>query len=77
MSTKKLLLSSIGQKLLLATSGLTMFLLFLVPHMGGNVLFLFGRFCTQNRNLTSLCPTKVCCGLQDFYGKNVPNVTCL
>lgn len=43
MSTKKLLLSSIGQKLLLATSGLTMFLLFLVPHMGGNVLFLFGR----------------------------------
>lgn len=43
MSTKKLLLSSIGQKLLLATSGLTMFLLFLVPHMGGNVLFLFGK----------------------------------
>ena len=43
MSTRKLLLSSIGQKLLLATSGLTMFLLFLVPHMGGNVLFLFGK----------------------------------
>ena len=43
MSTRKLLLSSIGQKLLLATSGLTMFLLFLVPHMGGNVLFLFGQ----------------------------------
>ena len=43
MSVKKLLLSSIGQKLLLATSGLTMFLLFLVPHMGGNVLFLFGQ----------------------------------
>ena len=43
MSTKKLLLSSIAQKLLLATSGLTMFLLFLVPHMGGNVLFLFGK----------------------------------
>lgn len=43
MVTKKLLLSSIGQKLLLATSGLTMFLLFLVPHMGGNVLFLFGQ----------------------------------
>ncbi len=35
-------LSSIGQKLLLATSGLIMFLLFLIPHMGGNVLFLFG-----------------------------------
>jgi succinate dehydrogenase / fumarate reductase cytochrome b subunit len=34
--------SSIGQKLLLATSGLIMFLLFLIPHMGGNVLFLFG-----------------------------------
>ena len=43
MSVKKLLLSSIGQKLLLATSGLTMFLLFLIPHMGGNVLFLFGK----------------------------------
>jgi len=26
----------------LATSGLIMFLLFLVPHMGGNILFLFG-----------------------------------
>ncbi len=36
------LLSSIGQKLLLATSGLIMFLLFLIPHMGGNILFLFG-----------------------------------
>jgi len=36
------MLSSIGQKLLLATSGLIMFLLFLIPHMGGNVLFLFG-----------------------------------
>jgi succinate dehydrogenase / fumarate reductase cytochrome b subunit len=36
------LLSSIGQKLLLATTGLIMFLLFLIPHMSGNILFLFG-----------------------------------
>ena len=42
MSVKQTILSSIGQKLLLATSGLIMFLLFLIPHMGGNVLFLFG-----------------------------------
>ncbi|HSR88549.1 MAG TPA: succinate dehydrogenase cytochrome b subunit [Pontiella sp.] len=42
MSIKQTVLSSIGQKLLLATSGLIMFLLFLIPHMGGNVLFLFG-----------------------------------
>ncbi|MEN7973902.1 MAG: succinate dehydrogenase cytochrome b subunit, partial [Verrucomicrobiota bacterium] len=42
MTVKQLLFSSIGQKLLLATSGLIMFLLFLVPHMGGNILFLFG-----------------------------------
>ncbi len=42
MSLKQTLLSSIGQKLLLATSGLVMFLIFLIPHMGGNVLFLFG-----------------------------------
>ena len=42
MNVKQTLLSSIGQKLLLATSGLIMFLLFLIPHMGGNVLFLFG-----------------------------------
>jgi succinate dehydrogenase / fumarate reductase cytochrome b subunit len=42
MNVKKTLFSSIGQKLLLATSGLVMFLLFLIPHMGGNVLFLFG-----------------------------------
>ena len=42
MNVKLTLLSSIGQKLLLATSGLIMFLLFLIPHMGGNVLFLFG-----------------------------------
>jgi succinate dehydrogenase / fumarate reductase cytochrome b subunit len=42
MDVKQTLLSSIGQKLLLATTGLIMFLLFLIPHMGGNVLFLFG-----------------------------------
>ena len=42
MNVKQTLLSSIGQKVLLATSGLIMFLLFLIPHMGGNVLFLFG-----------------------------------
>ncbi len=42
MKINHVLLSSIGQKLLLATSGLVMFLLFLVPHMGGNILFLFG-----------------------------------
>ena len=43
MKTACSMLSSIGQKFLLATSGLIMFLLFLIPHMGGNVLFLFGR----------------------------------
>jgi succinate dehydrogenase / fumarate reductase cytochrome b subunit len=42
MDIKQLFFSSIGQKLLLASSGLIMFLFFLVPHMGGNVLFLFG-----------------------------------
>ncbi len=42
MRIKQTLLSSIGQKVLLATSGLVMFFLFLIPHMGGNVLFLFG-----------------------------------
>ncbi|MDF7806502.1 succinate dehydrogenase cytochrome b subunit [Pontiellaceae bacterium B12219] len=42
MSIKTSILSSIGQKLLLATSGLIMFLMFLIPHMGGNILFLFG-----------------------------------
>jgi succinate dehydrogenase / fumarate reductase cytochrome b subunit len=42
MKKNNALLSSIGQKLLLATSGLVMFLLFLIPHMGGNILFLFG-----------------------------------
>ncbi len=42
MKNNSALLSSIGQKLLLATSGLIMFLLFLIPHMSGNILFLFG-----------------------------------
>lgn len=42
MSIKTTAFSSIGQKLLLATSGLIMFLLFLIPHMSGNILFLFG-----------------------------------
>jgi len=43
MKNSNFLLSSIGQKFLLATSGTIMFLLFLVPHMGGNILFLFGQ----------------------------------
>lgn len=42
MDIKQALFSSIGRKVLVATSGLVMFLLFLIPHMGGNVLFLFG-----------------------------------
>ena len=42
MNIKQTFLSSIGQKVLLATSGLVMFFLFLIPHMGGNILFLFG-----------------------------------
>lgn len=42
MNNTYALLTSIGQKLLLATSGLVMFLLFLIPHMSGNILFLFG-----------------------------------
>ena len=42
MSNLRWVFSSIGQKVLLATSGLIMFVLFLIPHMGGNVLFLFG-----------------------------------
>ncbi len=42
MSIKTPILSSIGQKVLVATSGLIMFLMFLIPHMGGNILFLFG-----------------------------------
>ena len=43
MKNSNFLLSSIGKKFLLATSGTIMFLLFLVPHMGGNILFLFGQ----------------------------------
>jgi succinate dehydrogenase / fumarate reductase cytochrome b subunit len=42
MKSYPVLLSSIGQKLLVATSGMIMFLLFLIPHMGGNILFLLG-----------------------------------
>lgn len=42
MTIRQTLFSSIGQKLVLATTGLIMFSLFLIPHMVGNVLFLFG-----------------------------------
>ena len=58
MSIKQTVFSSIGQKLLLATSGLIMFLLFLIPHMGGNVLFLFGPdlFNPYAHNLHQLVP---------------------
>ena len=42
MNLKQTYFSSIGQKVVLATSGLIMFFLFLIPHMGGNILFLFG-----------------------------------
>lgn len=61
MDMKQLLFSSIGQKLLLATSGLIMFLLFLVPHMGGNVLFLFGPdlFNTYAHHLHKLVPVVI------------------
>ncbi len=55
------LLTSIGQKLLLATSGLIMFLLFLVPHMSGNVLFLFGQdiFNSYAEHLHQLVPVVI------------------
>lgn len=55
------LLTSIGQKLLLATSGLIMFLLFLIPHMGGNVLFLFGPdlFNSYAHHLHQLVPVVI------------------
>ncbi|QBG48450.1 succinate dehydrogenase cytochrome b subunit [Verrucomicrobia bacterium S94] len=58
MSIKTSILSSIGQKLLLATSGLIMFLLFLIPHMGGNILFLFGQdiFNSYAHHLHKLVP---------------------
>ena len=58
MSVKQTVFSSIGQKLILATSGLVMFLLFLIPHMGGNVLFLFGKdlFNSYAEHLHQLVP---------------------
>jgi succinate dehydrogenase / fumarate reductase cytochrome b subunit len=61
MSIKASILSSIGQKLLLATSGLIMFLLFLIPHMGGNVLFLFGPdlFNSYAHHLHQLVPVVI------------------
>ncbi len=61
MSIKPMLFSSIGQKLLLATSGLIMFLLFLIPHMGGNVLFLFGPdlFNSYAHHLHQLVPVVI------------------
>lgn len=61
MNEKQALLSSIGQKVLLATSGLVMFLLFLVPHMGGNILFLFGPdiFNTYAHHLHQLVPVVI------------------
>jgi succinate dehydrogenase / fumarate reductase cytochrome b subunit len=61
MSLRRTILSSIGQKLLVATSGLIMFLLFLVPHMGGNVLFLFGAdaFNAYAHHLHQLVPVVI------------------
>ena len=61
MKKNNALLSSIGQKLLLATSGLVMFLLFLIPHMGGNVLFLFGpeMFNSYAMHLHQLVPVVI------------------
>ncbi len=61
MSIKTTLMTSIGQKLLVATSGLVMFLLFLVPHMGGNVLFLFGPdlFNSYAHHLHQLVPVVI------------------
>lgn len=61
MSVKQTVFSSIGQKLLLATSGLIMFLLFLIPHMGGNVLFLFGPdlFNSYAHHLHQLVPVVI------------------
>ncbi len=58
MSVKSTVFSSIGQKLLLATSGLIMFLVFLIPHMSGNVLFLFGKdlFNSYAEHLHQLVP---------------------
>ena len=61
MGTIQTMFSSIGQKVLLATSGLIMFLLFLVPHMGGNVLFLFGPdlFNSYAHHLHQLVPVVI------------------
>ena len=61
MSMKRTIFSSIGQKLLLATSGLIMFVLFLIPHMGGNVLFLFGPdiFNSYAHHLHQLVPVVI------------------
>lgn len=61
MGIKQTLLSSIGRKLILATSGLIMFLLFLIPHMGGNVLFLFGPdlFNSYAHHLHQLVPVVI------------------
>lgn len=61
MSVKQTVFSSIGQKLLLATSGLIMFLLFLIPHMGGNILFLFGPdlFNSYAHHLHQLVPVVI------------------
>ena len=42
MGIRQTLFSSIGQKVLLAVTGLVMFFFFLIPHMAGNVLFLIG-----------------------------------
>jgi len=58
MSSMRWVFSSIGQKVLLASSGLIMFLLFLIPHMGGNVLFLFGPdlFNSYAKHLHALVP---------------------
>ncbi|HEY5653851.1 MAG TPA: succinate dehydrogenase cytochrome b subunit [Pontiella sp.] len=61
MNITKTLFSSIGQKLLIATSGLIMFLLFLIPHMGGNILFLFGAdvFNSYAHHLHELVPVVI------------------
>ena len=61
MNVKQTLCSSIGQKVLVATSGLIMFILFLIPHMGGNVLFLFGPdiFNSYAHHLHQLVPVVI------------------
>ncbi len=61
MSVKSAVFSSIGQKVLVATTGLTMFLFFLIPHMSGNILFLFGPdlFNSYAEHLHNLVPILV------------------